>query len=128
MKVLDSTFLIDLLNGTRSTQKTLETKEELLTTQINMYEIIRGLFWKEPSHARIQQAIALFDNIKVLPVTDQSIIKSAEISAALMNSGKMTKDADCLIAGIALSHGVKTIVTKNVKDFKRVSGLIVESY
>ena len=39
MKVLDTTFLVDLVNGKKETKK-ISTSPNLLTTQINMYEIM----------------------------------------------------------------------------------------
>lgn len=35
---------------------------------------------------------------------------------------------NCLIAGIAISHGITTILTRNVKDFSKIMGLTVQNY
>lgn len=70
----------------------------------------------------------MFESIRVLPLNDQGILKSAEISAHLIKNGMVVEDTDCLIAGIALSHNIKTIVTKNNKHFLRMKGIEVETY
>ena len=128
MKILDSTFLIDLLRGDKSTLKIIQKKENFLTTQINMYEVIRGLFMRNMSPKKLLDGMTLFEEIRVLPLDDSAVVKSAEISAELIKKGKTLADCDCLIAGIALSKGVSTIVTRNTNDFKRIKGIKVQSY
>ena len=128
MKLLDTTFLIDLLRGRPETKKIINSNATLLTTQINLYEVIAGLFYKKTSATKILQAKELFENIRVLPFNDNGIIKSAEISGTLMRTGQTIGDADCLTAGIALSHGIKTVVTKNEKHFERIKELKIEKY
>ena len=127
MKVLDTTFLVDLVNGKKETKK-ISNLPNLLTTQINMYEIIRGFFLKKIPLNKYLRIMEMFENIRVLPLNDHGILKSAEISASLINNGMVIEDADCLVAGIALSHGIKTIVTKNKKHFSRIKGIKVQTY
>ncbi|MBT4539324.1 type II toxin-antitoxin system VapC family toxin [Candidatus Woesearchaeota archaeon] len=127
MKVLDSSFLIDLINGKKETKEILNLPN-LFTTQINMYEIIRGFYLRKISSNKFLQIMELFESIRVLPLNDQGILKSAEISAKLIENGKIIDDADCLTAGIALSHNIKTIVTKNKKHFSRIKDIKVQTY
>lgn len=129
MKVIDTTFLIDLLEGKKEAlvlSKKLEGN--VCTTQINLYELIRGIFLKYTSYDRYLQVLPFFDLIPVLPLDDHGIIKASAISAQLMQLGKEISDTDCLIAGIALSNNVDTIITRNVKHFRRIKGLKVETY
>ncbi len=128
MKILDSTFLIDILrNKSDNARRILQSESALLTTQINMYEVLSGIFISNSSSENLK-AQELFENIRVLPLDDTAIIEAAKIRAQLMKSGEMIEDTDCLIAGCALSKGVDTIITKNTKHFKRIKGLKVESY
>ncbi len=128
MKVLDTTFLIDLIRGKKETAEIMGLKEPLLTTQINMYEVIRGMFIRNISEEKYLQISEFFDQIRLLPLDDNSIIKSAEISSELLKKGEFIGDCDCLTAGIALSNGITTVVTRNVDHFKRIKGIKVETY
>ena len=128
MKLLDTTFLIDLLRGKKETAKLLNGKEVLVTTQTNMYELIKGLFLKNVSSSKFKEVIDMFDNIRVLPFDDNAVIKSADIYSEFIKKGKKIHNFDCIIAGIALSNGITNIVTKNVKHFNRISGIKVEHY
>lgn len=128
MILLDTTYLIDLLRGKKETEKLRSSSQELFTTQINMYEVISGLFLKKVTSHDLPKALELFNQICVLPLNDDALIKSAEIYAYLVKKGEPIDDCDCLIAGIALSHGINTIITKNIKHFERISGLKIETY
>ena len=46
----------------------------------------------------------------------------------MIKKGTIIADADCLIAGIAISKGVNKIVTKNKKHFEHIKGIEVEVY
>ena len=128
MKILDSTFLIDLMRGSKEASRIVEGDEALLTTQINMYEVIKGLSLKGVSDDKMHRAREMFDNIKILPFDDNASVKAAEISSSLIKKGETIHDCDCMIAGIALSKGIKIIVTRNVKDFSKIKEIKVETY
>lgn len=128
MKVLDTTFLIDLLNGVPETRAFFEMEADLLTTQINMYEILVGLFYKKVSPRKILEAKELFKDIRVIPLDDEGAINAAKIDAELTSKGQIIEDCDCLVAGIAFSRNINTIITRNVKDFGRIKGIKVETY
>lgn len=126
MKVVDSTFLVDLFKGKPLMQRF--GGEVLLTTQINMYEVLTGIFHRPATPPQIARAEEFFEYIRVLPLDDAGIIRSAKVCADLLRQGQVIDDCDCLTVGIALSHGVHTIVTKNKKHFERVEGINVESH
>lgn len=127
MKVLDTTFLIDLLRGKPETQPLLQEKD-LLTTQINMFEVLIGLFYRKASPSTFLLTKELFEGIRVLQLDDMSVVKAAEISAELSKKGETIDDCDCLIAGIMLSKKINCLVTKNTKHFSKIKGIVVESY
>ena len=128
MKVLDTTFLVDVLRGNSKTSKILENKDLLLTTQINIYELIRGLFLRQVAPEKMKEVMVVLGDLRVLPLNDDALISSADISAELMRTGKLLPDADCLIAGTTKAHGIKTIISNNRKHFERIEGLTVENY
>ncbi len=128
MKVLDTTFLIDLLRAKSEKVKLMSDSETVLvTTQINVYEIVSGALYSG-SQLELARARSLFENIRILPIDDEAITYAAKIRANLLKSGEIIEDTDCLIAGCALSKGIDTIITKNIKHFKRIKELKVETY
>ena len=74
MKVLDTTFLIDFLSGNERTLEIAESNEQLLTTQINMYEVIRGIFLGDNPSSDLVKAKEMFENIRILKLKNGQII------------------------------------------------------
>ena len=129
MKLLDTTFLVDLMRGKPEIKTYLQSSPQVfLTTQINIYEVMIGMFVKNISSSKFLEVQELFENIRVLPLDDNGTIKSAEICADLIKKGQIIEDGDCLTAGIALSRGINTVVTRKVDHFKRIKGITVETY
>ena len=128
MNVVDSTFLIDLLNCDEGAIQFAQKETQLYTTQINIFEILRGLFRMQNPQKKILDAIDLLKQLYVIPLNDEGVIFAANISSELLKKGMPSGDMDCLIAGIAKSHGVTTIVTRNVKHFKTMKGILVQEY
>ena len=128
MKIADTTFLIDLLRGKEEVLSIMKGAKQLYTTQINMFELLRGLFLRNISSAKMQEVIEVMAELRVFPLEDSSVVKSAHICSTLIKEGSTIPDADCLIAGIALVNGVKTIITKDSEHFGRIQDIQVESY
>ncbi|MAG73364.1 hypothetical protein CL620_03550 [archaeon] len=128
LKLVDTTFLIDVVRGRKDAKKLLASSATFVTTQINMYEVLVGIFSQREPGSGAVVAHSLLSGIPVLPCDDAAIIKAADLTATLQQVGKEIGHMDSLIAGAALSKGVTTIVTKNVKHFKRIKGLKVETY
>lgn len=54
----------------------INSKQKLLTAQISMYEVLRELLRDIP-RSKVIRARELFDNIRVLPLDDGAVLRSA---------------------------------------------------
>ena len=70
---------------------------------------------------------AFFSTIATLPFDEADAQAAAAIRAALKIMGQPIGAYDVLIAGAGLARGL-VVVTSNVGEFKRVSGLQVEDW
>jgi tRNA(fMet)-specific endonuclease VapC len=70
---------------------------------------------------------AFFSAIATLPFDEADAQAAAAIRAALKTKAQPIGAYDVLIAGTALARGL-VVVTSNVSEFKRVSGLQVEDW
>ncbi len=70
---------------------------------------------------------AFFSTIATLPFDEADAKAAAAIRAALKIMGQPIGAYDVLIAGAGLARGL-VVVTSNVGEFKRVSGLQVEDW
>jgi predicted nucleic acid-binding protein len=112
--VLDTTVLIDALRGRPAADRIedlMARDELLLTTAINVEEIVRGL---RPAE---QEAIdLLFTGLAILPIRRAEAERAGRWRREHAARGITLHQADCLIAAAAYSAGGR-LATANVKDF-----------
>jgi tRNA(fMet)-specific endonuclease VapC len=93
---------------------------------ITRYEILRGLEARGATRQRSTfEAQCLVS--EVLPLTDEIVVRAAEVYGSLYRAGRLIGDADILIAATALIHGIP-VVTNNIDHFERIPGLTVETW
>ena len=112
--VLDTTVLIDALRGRPAADRVrdrLRAGELLLTTAINVEEIVRGLRDGERPAAE-----ALFTGLRVLPIRRTEAERAGAWRREHARRGITLHQADCLIAAAAVGVGAQ-LATANVKDF-----------
>ncbi len=132
MKVVDTTFLIDVLKGEPgAVEKACELDGEgsAATTAVNVYEISYGVHRRRTDSTRRMEALGrLLSNLDVLPLDEASALRAAQISGTLDRAGERVDPFDALIAGIVLESGADCLVTKNLTHFERVKGIKVETH
>ena len=122
MILADTDVLIDFLEGKGEADRVLAElgKESLATTTITRYELLAGAATEEQRNA-IRQ---LLDCVTALPLDAAASDRAAEAWRLLESRGERIGMADCLIAGIALQHGV-SLLTRNRQNFSRVPDLVL---
>ncbi|MEK6949754.1 MAG: type II toxin-antitoxin system VapC family toxin [Nanoarchaeota archaeon] len=133
MILLDTSFLIDLLRQRKNAiNKAVElvNRDKLATTYVNIYELLIGVYSKKDANyeEKLKTVENLTEKIDILTLEKDSIIKSAKIGGELMLKGQIIGDTDNMIAGIALSNGISTVITRDKEHFERIKGIKVESY
>ena len=128
--LLDTNTCIYFLN--RSSENIIAKMKNLSPSDIKLSSItVAELFFgAEKSKIKIKnQAIveAFIHHFEQIPFDDRCCRNYAEIRASLQKKGTPIGPMDLLIASISLTHNL-TLVTNNVKEFKRVKGLSVENW
>jgi tRNA(fMet)-specific endonuclease VapC len=99
---------------------------QLTISLVTRFEILRGLKAKGAT-----AQLAAFDlfckSNEVLPLTDQIVVRAAEIYADLHGRGQLIPDADILIAATALEEGL-VMATNNLADFGRIANLQIDNW
>jgi predicted nucleic acid-binding protein len=112
--VLDTTVLIDALRGRPAADRIddlLATREVLLTTAVNVEEIVRGL---RPAE---QEAVdLLLTGLRIIPIRRKEAERAGRWRREYAGRGITLHQADCLIAAAAYGAGGR-LATANVKDF-----------
>ncbi len=124
MVCLDSDIMIDFLNNKREIVKKiiqLEEKDELTTTSVNAFEILRGLskFNEE------EKGYTFIKNLKILDFNFESAEKATEIFEFLRKKGELIDQLDLFIASIAIKNN-QSLLTGNTKHFSKIPELKIE--
>ena len=132
MVCLDTAFLADLFRKNPAAEMKLkefvDAREEISITVMTVAELYYGAYKSN----RLEEEKAKVEQIKrkflILEMNESGAQKFGELLSRLEKSGKTISDRDVLIAAIAISKGENTIVTRNEKDFARISELSVITY
>ena len=129
MFVLDTNTLIYFFKGEGNVGERLLSKspKEIAIPSIVLYELETGIRKSNYPSKRITQLKNLTSIIKILPFGIEEAQISAKIRAELEQKGTPIGPYDILIAGITLYNN-GTLVTRNLKEFKRVDGLLAENW
>ena len=101
--------------------------EDVCVSSVTYAELVHGV---EKSAAVEKNRLALsmlLANIEILDFDVDAADCYGKIRADLEKKGTPIGPLDMMIAGYALSRGY-TVVTNNVKEFSRVSNLIIENW
>jgi tRNA(fMet)-specific endonuclease VapC len=106
---------------------------ELAITVISVEEELTGWYTKLRQvkrrdqlarvYERLSEAVPFLARFRILPFTGPAIIRYEGLRKAHRNIGKN----DLRIAAIALENGAR-VASRNVRDFGRVTGLVVEDW
>jgi tRNA(fMet)-specific endonuclease VapC len=107
--------------------------DELATTIISVEEQVSGWFTmlRRPAdrktlartYQRMTETVSFLKQMPIVSFTEQAIARFESLRLMKLNIGSM----DLRIASIALENG-STLVTRNVRDFRRVPGLSTEDW
>ncbi len=136
MTLLDTDTLSLLLAGNPTVLARLRRAEEhLAITVVTKLEILQGRFdflLKASDGAQLQRAQLWLDQTEVR-LDHWAVVRVNAVVAVEFDRLRQLKTlrkvgrADMLIAGIALAHRA-TLVTRNLRDFRRIPGLILENW
>lgn len=122
---LDTDFLINFLRGKKEETdfiKLHEADKHLATTYINLFELYHGAYKSSERQQNLKAIALLLNRITVLNLSEESVKKAGEISAALEKEGKSIEFRDLFIGTIAVVNSYP-IKTGNIRHFSRIPGL-----
>ena len=112
MTLLDTSIIIDFLAGDLkivALMKEISEKEDIKTTTINEYELLR-----HKTKIRKQAAERFLSGATVLSFDRAAAKEAAMLFGELQDAGRMVNETDLLIAGISLAHD-EVLLTRDQK-------------
>ncbi len=129
MYILDPNTLIYYFKGQGNVAKNMAhvSPSEIGISPIVFFELQVGIAKSNSPAKRTQQLEQLLSRVNLVFFERDSAIAAAKIRAQLEQQGSPIGPMDILIAGTAISLQA-VLVTHNVKEFSRVSGLAIADW
>jgi predicted nucleic acid-binding protein len=122
--LLDTTVLVDAINGRRNRARLLdellEQQNLLACCSINVTEVYAGM---RPREAKVTEA--LLRSLKFYEVTWEIARHAGELKNYWAKKGRTIALPDVTVAAVALAHGL-TLITDNRKDFPMPGLLLLQ--
>jgi predicted nucleic acid-binding protein len=99
----------------------IDNDEEICTTVINIYEILKGFRWKN-NKRKENQFREFLEDIGIFTIDDKVIHIASDLYAALRKKGKTIGDADIFIAAIVIKNK-GTLISNNTKHYEGIEQL-----
>lgn len=129
--ILDTTFVIDLIDGLPEAVEKLKWLQEqqkiLFITTPTIFELWTGITQSDRPEREKMKALRVLETQLILDLNKESAEEGGIIDGTLINEGQRIDPEDCLIAGIAQHHG-EAVLTRNVKHFERIKSVKTETY
>jgi len=129
MYILDTNTLIYYFKGLGQVAQNLAnvSPQEIGISTIVLFELQVGIAKSTSPAKRTQQLQQFLSRVNLVPFDRDSAVAAATIRVQLEQQGTPIGAMDVLIAGTAASLQA-TLVTHNVKEFARVSGLAIADW
>lgn len=136
MRLFDTGFIIDLVNlhpGAVRFAKEVDAEASLSAiSAVTVHEYLFGVHFKYRSdHEELSRKVASAANelerFETIPFTKEIAETSSRLQAVLTAEGGQLGINDLYIAATAIYYGLP-LVTRNVKDFRRIPQLKLERY
>jgi len=101
--------------------ETIDNDENICTTVINVYEILKGFRWKN-NEKKEKQFKEFLEDVTVFTIDNDVIDIAANLYSNLRKSGKTIGDADILIAAVVIRNN-GTLVSNNKKHYEGINQL-----
>ena len=128
--LLDTSFLIDLMNGDEdAVEKARELETELVQQRISsmtLFELYYGIARATESENERQNVEDILASKPIHPADTAVMRKAGRLAGKLQNKGEPVGDGDVIIAATAKVVD-EAVLTRNVEDFERLD-VEIESY
>jgi len=130
MYLLDTNACIGILNNTSASlvaRLRTHAPSEIRLSAVTRAELLFGARHSGRPSENLRLLARFFEPLVSLPFDDACAERYGTVRADLATAGRMIGPNDLLIAAVALAHDL-TLVTHNVREFSRVSGLKIEDW
>jgi len=129
--ILDTTFLLDLMEGLAAATQKLDQferdNEPLVITTPTLFELFVGIGHSAKPDQERRKITSIVQGQVIWDLDEKSAELGGIAHGVLLKAGKPIGAIDSMIAGVALANK-EDILTRNVKHFERFPGIRVQTY
>ena len=129
--ILDSSFLIDLMNGDDAA---VEAAREIEASSVPqkvpaqvVYELYVGVGYSENAAREVESIRSVLESRPVIDFTEDIAKRAGRLDGRLRREGSRVGQGDVRIAATAIRHD-EPVITGNPKDFNRIPDVDVREY
>jgi tRNA(fMet)-specific endonuclease VapC len=129
--ILDSSFLIDLMNGDDAA---VEAAREIEASSVPqkvpaqvVYELYVGVGYSENAAREVESIRSVLESRPVIDFTEDIAKHAGRLDGRLRREGSRIGQGDVRIAATAIRHD-EPVITGNPKDFNRIPDVDVREY
>ncbi|MFO7793902.1 MAG: PIN domain-containing protein [Candidatus Nanohaloarchaea archaeon] len=120
--ILDTNFIIDVMNGDKEALNKLDKLENssspVSTTAITLFELWSGINRSNKSEEEKEKVMNVISSLTIFSLDEKSARIAGRIDGVLADNKEKMSPEDCKIAGIAIKNSEK-VVTKD-RDFSTI--------
>ena len=126
--LLDTNICIYYFKGEFGLKEKVERigYEQFYISEITLAELVYGAEKSQKPTKNMKVVEFFLDKIQILPIFDAIKIYAKE-KARLKTKGKIISDLDLFIGATAIVNDM-TLVTRNVREFKRMKNIKIENW
>ncbi len=124
MFLLDTDTIIYNLKGNQAVKRNLQDHfdDPLKICVITLMELYFGAYRSKKTTGNLAKVRAIENGFEIIPVNSECAEIFGMLKASLKKSGLSLDDFDLIIASCAMTNNL-TLVTNNIKHFRRIDGL-----
>ncbi len=129
MYLLDTDIVVGFLRNNSEAVNAVKNLREhgIATSAITIHELVDGAFRAKNKERALSAVLSIINSIDVLSFDIECAKISGKLKAETLLAGKYPGEMDILIASAALRNGMK-LVTRNKKDYEKISGLLIKEW
>jgi len=127
MVILDTDVIVGLLRGEQPAIRAVESCKKPMTTMITVFELLKGAYKSDNPEERRSEVLKVLQTLQILTFDMESADVAAFLEAKQYRDGLPIGTFDTMVASMCLINK-QTIITRNNKHFKQLTGLKVQSW
>lgn len=129
--ILDTSFLIDLIQGDKKAEEKAEELENKFVSEkissTTVFELYTGIIRSDKPPEEKKKVLNVLNSKEVIEADKNIMERAGKIHGNLINQGERVGSFDCMIAATAISLE-EPLLTRNKKDFEKIDLVELESY